>query len=120
MGLFTSDSEERKQKELDSVLNTPHVTSHELNQYRFGLGKTPLESVKRLTIPTPHQQHKDYSSIETAKRKMESEEKVIRLPHQTVEQLHHCNGPDTFESFQQFRPCMSKFQKPLRLKIPKW
>ncbi len=122
MGLFTTASEEQKQKEWE-LLNIQHVSSSELNQYRYSLGRSPLESVQKLTIPTPHPQHKDYSSIETAKRRMKEHnenEKVIRLPTTTVSDLHHFNRPDSYEPFECFKPNISNFQKPLRLKMPKW
>lgn len=120
MGLFTTASEEQKQKEWE-LLNVQHVTSSELNHYRFSLGQTPLQSVQKLAIPTPHPQHKDYSSIETAKRKMsEDTDKVIRLPGSSVSSLHRFERPDSYEPFECFKPNISNFQKPLRLKMPKW
>lgn len=125
-GFFASDSDIKLQ-EWDA-LNRDHISTSSLNQYRVvSLGRTPLESVNRIPVATPNPSHKDYSSIEMAKRS-EREADINRNRKQTVKivRIHGVvqRAPwvpkDPLTPFEASRPNISNFRKPLRLNMPYW
>ena len=117
-----------KEQQWEVFLNQPFALSAGLESWRRTDTihmQTPYEAFQRYRTPTPHPLHKDYSSIETAKRlKAESErkdqqKKVQRVRIHGVEQRAPWVPPEEYLPFQRAIPKMSHFTKPLRFKIPK-
>jgi signal-transduction protein with cAMP-binding, CBS, and nucleotidyltransferase domain len=117
-----------KEQEWEVYLNQPFAVATGLESWRRGDTihmQTPYEALQQIRTATPHPLHKDYSSIEMAKRKkadaeqQDKQKKVMRVRIHGVEQRAPWVPPDEYLPFQRAIPKMSHFTKPLRLKIPK-
>lgn len=115
-----------KEQEWEIYLNQPFAVSAGLQSWRRADTihmQTPYEALQLYRTPTPHPLHKDYSSIEMAKRKQadaeEQQKKVQRVRIHGVEQRAPWVPPEEYLPFQRAIPKMSHFTKPLRFKIPK-
>ena len=119
-----------KEQQWELYLNQQQAVSPGLELWRRGNGdllRTPLESWRQLNTPVPHPLHRDYSSIEMAKRKQADAEqrdkqKKKQLAHvriHGVEQRAPWVPPEEYLPFQRSIPNIKNFTKPLRVKMPK-
>jgi hypothetical protein len=107
----------------DIYLHQQAPTSQDLEMWRHGyLAQTPLQSVQRLKVPVPHPLHKEYSSIEKAKRDRvdnDQKQKVLRIKIRGVEQRAPWIPPEKNRFLDSFRPNINGFAKVLSMRIPK-
>ena len=114
----------------EQYLNQNPAVTSELMKYRHGyLARTPLESSRNLMnvqygVPVPHESHKSYSAIETArKNKKEAELRAQqrRVTIRGVEQRAPWVPPDQHPDLLRFRPKIARFERSgVRFRLPKY
>jgi hypothetical protein len=117
-----------KEQQWEVFLNQAFPVSSGLEPWRRGINlpmQTPYQALQQIRTATPHPLHKDYSSIEMAKRKkveadrQDKQKKGMRVRIHGVEQRAPWVPPEEYLPFQRAIPKMSHFTKPLRLRVPK-
>ena len=121
MGYFTFTKKKSEEEWEEHLQQYAPVDEDTLRWQRSHLSNTPLQSYRRLyPTPTPHTSHRQYSQIETAKRKRDEFSRMnTTIPKQPAEP---CNWvpPERYTPFQRGVPSLSRFRKAFSVRYPKW
>lgn len=112
-----------KEQEWTTYLNQTQPSSHDLNPYRFGFytHQHRQQGIRR-AVPVPHPQSREYSSIETAKRKRAQADwwanRKRQIHHEDIQHQRWIR-PMSESQFQVHRPNIQNFNRVLKLRLPR-